>query len=240
MRIVAKSDKSLFREDNQDRFLSGILSCGVGFAFVRDGMGGANGGGVASSTLCKDLEERLFLENDNRNMIPEKTVVDAVDSACSDIFYSAQKNKSLTGMGTTLSGVTIKGDICNAYNIGDSRVYVLRKGVLTQITEDHSVVRQLFRKGAITREEMATSPQRHLITRAVGVTQSVETDISEFHVKPDDKILCATDGLTNALTNREIIEILSDDDFYSIADNLIKKALEKDANDNITAVVVEY
>ncbi|MBQ8603856.1 MAG: Stp1/IreP family PP2C-type Ser/Thr phosphatase [Oscillospiraceae bacterium] len=240
MRIAGKTDKGFRRADNQDRYIAGALANGICFGFVCDGMGGANGGSVASGRLCRTLEECLFLENDNKAMEVEKTVMDAIDVACSRIYHQAQSNPALKGMGTTISGVTVKGDECTAYNAGDSRVYVLRGGNLTQITEDHSVVQQLFRQGAITEEEMATHPQKNLITRAVGVKTDVEVDVGEITLLPGDRILCASDGLTNFVKKEILAQILSGEDFYNIPKQLIDKALENNASDNITAVVLEY
>ena len=240
MRIVAKTDKGYKRPDNQDRYLSGVLANGVCFGFVADGMGGANGGSVASGALCRIMEECLFQQNDNRAMDVEKTVLDAIDSACSEIYHMSRKEEKLHGMGTTISGVTVQEDTCTVYNVGDSRVYVLRNGVLNLITEDHSVVQQLYRQGAITEEEMTTHPQKNLITRAVGVSADVDTDVSEITLLAGDRILCASDGLTNFVTRQEIAEILSGQDFYNIANNLIRSALEHNATDNITAVVMEF
>ncbi len=240
MRIAGKTDKGFRRADNQDRYIAGALANGICFGFVCDGMGGANGGSVASGRLCRTLEECLFLENDNRAMEAEKTVLDAIDVACSRIYHQSQSNPALKGMGTTISGVTVKDNICTAYNAGDSRVYVLRGDSLTQITEDHSVVQQLFIQGAITEEEMASHPQKNLITRAVGVKTNVEVDVSEIALLPGDRILCASDGLTNFVNKETLIQLLSAEDFYNIPKQLINKALENNASDNITAIVMEF
>ncbi len=240
MRIAGKTDKGFKRRDNQDRYIAGTLANGVYFGFVRDGMGGAKGGSHASSRLCKTLEECLFVQNDNKAMDPEKTVLDAIDTACSDIFHRSQRDEALRGMGTTISGVTVKGDLCTTYNAGDSRVYILRAGTITQITEDHSIVQQLYRQGAITLEEMATHPQKNLITRAVGVRGDVQVDVTEIRLEQGDRILCASDGLTNFVTLKDIRIILSGEDFYSIPEELIEKSLANNASDNITAVVLEF
>ena len=240
MRIVGKTDKGYRRPENQDRYIAGALANGVCFGFVADGMGGANGGSVASGTLCRIMEECLFQQNDNMAMDVEKTVLDAIDNSCSEIYYMSRRRENLAGMGTTISGVTVQGNTCTVYNIGDSRVYVLRGGVLNLVTEDHSVVQQLYSQGAITEEEMATHPQKNLITRAVGVRNDVETDVSEITLLPGDRILCASDGLTNFVTCGEMTQILQNTDFYNIANKLIESALEHNATDNITAVVMEF
>lgn len=240
MKIVGRTDKSAKRAENQDRYIAGTLACGVSFGFVCDGMGGANGGSVASTYLCKTLEEHLFMENDNFAADPEEIILEAIDRANGAIYARAGDNPDLKGMGTTLSGVTVKGDRCTSYNVGDSRVYLMRNGVLTQITEDHSVVQQLYRQGAISREEMRHHPQKNLITRAVGVQPRVEADITQFTLRPGDRILCASDGLTNAVSKNDIALILMEEDVYTTAPKLIEEALANNANDNITAVVLEY
>ena len=240
MRIVGKTDKGFKRQENQDRYIAGMLANGISFGFVADGMGGANGGSVASSHLCRIMEECLFQQNDNMAMDREKTVLDAIDSACAEIYHLSKSEPKLSGMGTTISGVTVKGDLCTIYNIGDSRVYILRDGHLTLVTEDHSVVQQLYRQGAITEAEMASHPQKNLITRAVGVRSDVDADVSEIALQPGDRILCASDGLTNFVLSPELTVLLSDSDFYSIPTKLIEKALSHNATDNITAVVMEY
>lgn len=240
MKIVGKTDKGNRRPDNQDNYIAAMLANGISFGFVRDGMGGAKGGNVASSKLCKMIEEYLFAQNNNTAMNAEETVLEAVDSACRDIYFTSLRDENLRGMGTTLSGVAIKDNLCTVFNVGDSRVYILRKGVLTLVTEDHSVVQQLYMKGAITEEEMATHPQKNLITRAVGVNESVEVDVSEIVLQKGDVILCASDGLTNFVSKSELEVMLQDDDFYNIPTKLIQRAVDNNTTDNITAVVMEY
>lgn len=240
MRITAKTDKGYKRPDNQDKYVAGLLANGVAFGFVADGMGGAKGGSVASGILCRVMEECLFQQNDNMAMDEEKTVLDAIDVACGEIYHMSRSQENLQGMGTTISGVTVKGDLCTIYNIGDSRVYILRDGILNLVTEDHSVVQQLYSQGAITEEEMATHPQKNLITRAVGVRSDVETDVSEINLLPGDRILCASDGLTNFVPKDVMAQLMADEDFYNISEKLISTALTNNASDNITAVVMEY
>jgi protein phosphatase len=240
MKIAGKTDVGFKRSDNQDRYVAGALHNGVSFGFVCDGMGGARGGSVASEYLCKTLEEYIYIQNDNSSMNCEQTVIDAIDIACSDIYKKAVSDERLKGMGTTIAGVIVKDDMCTAFNVGDSRVYIYRSGVLSQITEDHSVVRQLYKRGAITAEEMATHPQKNLITRAVGVRNDVDVDITEVMLRKGDRILCASDGLTNYVSKSDLEYIMSADDLFEVPGDLIRKALMNMAGDNITAVVMEY
>ena len=240
MKIVGRTDKGDKRPENQDRYIGGTLANGTSFGFVCDGMGGANGGSVASGYLSKVIEEYLYRQNDNRAMDAEKVTLDAIDTACSLIYQKSLSDENLKGMGTTVSGVTVQGDNCIVYNVGDSRTYILRQGVLTQITLDHSVVQQLYIKGAITEEDMQNHPQKNLITRSVGVKKDVETDVTELKLQPGDRLLCASDGLTNFVSKEELLQILSTSDIYNVAEKLIKTAVANDSTDNITAVVLEY
>jgi serine/threonine protein phosphatase PrpC len=240
MKIFGKTDKGFKRSDNQDRFVLGTLANGVSFGFVCDGMGGALGGGVASEYLSRLLKEYLLTGSENMAMDPEKYVLDAIDIACERIYGKSQCTKQLKGMGTTISGVTVKDGLCTSYNVGDSRVYILRNGILTQVTEDHSVVQQLYNCGAITEEEKENHPQKNLITRAVGVKNTVEVDMAELKLKKGDRILCTTDGLTNYVEKEEIRQILSDSDISQVSRKLINRALSNLAGDNVTVVVMEY
>ncbi len=240
MKISARTDKGYKRSENQDRYIAGKLANGVCFGFVCDGMGGAKGGSVAASMLTEILEGCLFSQSSNGAIDIEKVTVDAIDSACREIYSKACRDERLGGMGTTISGVTVKDGLATVYNVGDSRVYISRDGILTQITEDHSVVQELFNRGSITEEEMNNHPRKNLITRAVGVKHDVETDITEVALKKGDRLLCASDGLTNFISKEDLSRIMSCRDIYSAAGELVGKALLNNSTDNITAVVLEY
>lgn len=238
MKIAAKTDIGFRRSENQDRYIAGRLQNGCAFAFVCDGMGGVSGGKIASEAIAQNLEEGLFLNNANTVMDAEKEVLQAIDRANKQIYYQGSKDETLKGMGSTVSGVTIMGTTCVVYNVGDSRVYILRKEVLTQITEDHSVVQELYRQGKITQQQLENHPQKNLITRAIGVNENIEVDVSEVELQPGDTILCASDGLTNFVQEIDIKKILSGEDVFSMPQKLVDKALENNASDNITAIVI--
>lgn len=238
MKIAGATNIGNRRIENQDKYTAGRLLNGVSFGFVCDGMGGVKGGAIASDLLAKYIEDSLYVHNETPDFNEEKTVIDAIEDAGRAIYALADQKPEYKGMGTTIAGVTINGSRCNIYHAGDSRVYIARDGKLALITKDHSVVQELVNQGKITAEQAANHPQRNLITRAVGVEDTVHIDVAELDVLPGDIILCTTDGLTNFVPPSEIIEILTQDNVFSMPDKLIEKALNNHSTDNITAVVM--
>ena len=226
------------RSEIQDKYVAGRLLNTVSFGFVCDGMGGVNGGEVASRTLAKYIEDALYVHNESPVFNHEKTVLGAIEDANTAIYNMGNKKAEYKGMGTTLAGVIVDGDQCTVYHAGDSRVYIVRDGRLALITKDHSVVQELVDQNKITPEQAHTHPQRNLITRAVGVDTQVKIDVAELDVMPGDILLCATDGLTNFVSPSEIIEILTTDNVFAMPDKLIDRALANQSTDNITAVVL--
>ena len=238
MKISGATNIGNRRSENQDKYGAGRLLNGVSFGFVCDGMGGVKGGKIASDLLAQYIEDAMFVHNESADFNEEKTVLSAIEDACSAIYNLGEKNSEYKGMGTTIAGVTVKGNKCTVYHAGDSRVYIVRDAKLALITRDHSVVQELLEKGEITQEQAANHPQRNLITRAVGVEHSVQIDVAELEVFPGDVILCTSDGLTNFVSPYEMVEILTQTNIFSMPDKLINKALNNQSTDNITAVVL--
>lgn len=238
MKIAGTTNIGNRRSENQDKYVAGRLLNNVSFGFVCDGMGGVNGGEIASGTLAKYIEDALFVHNESPSFNHEKTVLGAIEDANTAIYNMGRKNPEYKGMGTTIAGVVVDGEQCTVYHAGDSRVYIVRDGRLALITKDHSVVQELVDQNKLTPEQAHTHPQRNLITRAVGVELQVKIDVAELEVYPGDVILCATDGLTNFVSPSGIMEILTTDNVFAMPDRLINKALANQATDNITAVVL--
>lgn len=238
MKIAGKTDIGNRRLENQDRYIAGRLLNGVAFGFVCDGMGGVNGGAYAAQSLAKIVEENLFLHNEDVRFNEERAVLNAIEDANSRIYNMGISEPEYRGMGTTIAGVTIKKEECIIYHVGDSRVYIMRNRALTQLTTDHSVVQELLKQSKISPSEAESHPQKNLITRAVGVCEEVEVEVACVDILPGDIILCATDGLTNAVSSQELISILSMEDIFKIPQRLIEKALVNNSTDNITAVVI--
>ncbi|MBP1553238.1 MAG: Stp1/IreP family PP2C-type Ser/Thr phosphatase [Oscillospiraceae bacterium] len=238
MKISGATNIGNRRSENQDKYIAGRLLNNVSFGFVCDGMGGVKGGKIASDLLAKYIEDSLYVHNESTSFNEEKTVLAAIEDACRAIYNLGEKNSEYKGMGTTVAGVTINGSKCTVYHAGDSRVYIVRDSKLALITSDHSVVQELLIQGKISEEEATNHPQKNLITRAVGVEETVQVDVAELEVYPGDILMCATDGLTNFVSPHEIVEILTQPNIFAMPDRLIQSALKNQATDNITAVVI--
>lgn len=238
-----KTDKGIVRRDNQDYFDFLQLSEGnVLLCVVCDGMGGANAGNVASSlaasTFLKTLEEQPMTLQDCQ--LVEDALRDAALAANRVVHETAKNDISQKGMGTTLVGAVVKENLAHIVSVGDSRAYYIADGTIQQITRDHSLVEDMIRRGDITREESYHHPNRNLLTKVVGTEPKVDRDLFEVALKPGDKLLFCTDGLTNMVTDAEILqEINSHDNLEECVDMLITLALAKGGGDNVTVFLLQ-
>ncbi len=240
MRIVSKTDIGLVRSSNQDSYLTGKISDSVSWAVVCDGMGGANGGNIASATAVKVMSEQIsssYREGMSSNSI-RYMLMSAVSAANSEVYDMAQKDDVLAGMGTTVVLTFIVNDIAHIVHAGDSRAYIIADGTINQITRDHSVVQSMVENGEITSEEAKNHPRRNVITRALGVTDRIDVDYNEVSLAPSDKLLICTDGLTNYVENEQILDIIKNCEFEEYPERLIDRANENGGGDNITAVII--
>ena len=206
---------------------------------VADGMGGHVGGEVAARVAVETLEQAF-------ERVP---TVDGLREAFSEanaaVWHESQSNRDLRGMGTTLTAVALVGgpegrDVLALANVGDSRAYVFSGGEITQVTDDHSLAEERMRHGEMSEEEAAVHPQRHILTRALGVSAEVEADMWELEVRTGDRVLLCSDGLTNEVGTDEIAGILGEvDDPEEAAQRLVDVANEHGGADNITVVVVD-
>ncbi|HMQ24365.1 MAG TPA: Stp1/IreP family PP2C-type Ser/Thr phosphatase [Acidimicrobiales bacterium] len=233
-RAGALTDTGRARAVNQDSLL---VVDGRLYA-VADGMGGHRGGEVASALALESLAGNL-------DEPTTQALVAGVTSANSAVYRRSAEDPELRGMGTTLIAMALIVDAegherLAMANVGDSRAYRLRDGVLEQITEDHSLVESLVRQGRITPEEAATHPQRNIITRALGVDPQVEVDSWELPAVPGDRFLLCSDGLFNEVESDVITAILGrlEDPDAAVAE-LVRLANEGGGRDNITCVVVD-
>ena len=206
---------------------------------VADGMGGHVGGEVAARVAVETLDQAF-----------ERTqTVDGLREAFSEanaaVWHESQSNSDLRGMGTTLTAVALVNgpegrDVLALANVGDSRAYVFSGGEMTQVTDDHSLAEERMRHGEITEQEAAVHPQRHILTRALGVSAEVDADMWELELGTGDRVLLCSDGLTNEVGSDEIAGILGEvDDPGEAAQQLVEAANEHGGADNITVVVVD-
>lgn len=240
MKISAKSDVGVVRSNNQDYCLAGEFSNGVTWAVVCDGMGGAMGGNIASETAAKTISEKItngYHEGMNDNSI-KHLIISAIEAANATVFSRSCNDEMLRGMGTTAVVSVIKGDSLYMAHVGDSRLYIITKESINQLTTDHSVVQMMIDNGEITAEEAKEHPQKNVITRALGVDENVRIDYSQEIYNEGDIVLLCTDGLTNYVEDAKILEICNAYDSYFLADKLVEIANENGGGDNVTVVTV--
>ena len=235
------TDRGNVRAQNQDYFTIVRFSPEHALAVVCDGMGGAKSGNVASR-LATDVFIREVKRTWNASLDDDalrRMLVDAVELANQAVYEHAQLSEDLSGMGTTRVAAFVKSDLAIAVNVGDSRAYLLREQGVTRITEDHSVVQLMVRRGEITEEEARTYPGKNLITRAVGTEPRVSCDVFTLRVAPGDAILLCSDGLSNLLTDQELLfEVVHAVHKEQCCQHLIEIAKDRGAPDNITAVLM--
>ncbi len=242
--VSSRTDIGLLRQYNEDSlYVCGldlnISSLGL-LVGVADGMGGHNGGDVASQLAVRTLGTYYEGENgvNDTPTLLEK-LIRVVEEANRAIYSVSSENEGLCGMGTTLTSVCLRGDEALIAHVGDSRAYLFRDGVLTQLTEDHSLVAQAVREGILTPEQAARHPQRNIITRALGTKDTVEVDSLVIKIQKGDLLLLSSDGLHGFVEDPEITDILARaaECLDDVTDDLIKGALEKGGPDNVTVVL---
>ncbi|MDE6469790.1 MAG: Stp1/IreP family PP2C-type Ser/Thr phosphatase [Eubacterium sp.] len=240
MNIVAKTDKGIVRDSNQDAYAVGEFSDEVVWSVVCDGMGGAAGGNIASALAVKVISDKINASY--RDEMRDSSIHNMLDSALTaaniEVFDFAEAKPELRGMGTTVVCAVVRNNQAYIAHAGDSRAYVINNGNINQITTDHSMVQDLLSRGKITSEEAENHPNKNIITRAVGVDKSIDIDFGQIDLSDDDVLLLCTDGLSNYVTNNEMIEIMSDGKYYAFADRLVTRANKNGGGDNITVVII--
>lgn len=240
MLITAKSDRGLVRKQNQDSFAAGELPGEVFWAVVCDGMGGAQGGSVASKIgvdIISDKIKKGFNVAMGGNSV-KNLMTAAIEGSNIKIFDMAKKDDKLTGMGTTVVTVIVHEKKAYFAHAGDSRAYIVNGSGIRQITSDHSIVQAMVENGELTPDEAKKHPQRNIITRALGVEETIDVDFNQETIKNDELIIVCTDGLTNFVEPAKIFEIYLSCDNAVLAENLVTAANENGGGDNITVVVL--
>lgn len=240
MRIVAKTDKGNVRDSNQDAYAVGEFSDEVVWSVVCDGMGGAAGGNIASALAVKVISDKINASY--RDKMRDSSIKNMLDSALTaaniEVYDFAEAKPELKGMGTTVVCAIVRDNQAYIAHAGDSRAYVIKDGKAEQITTDHSMVQDLLSMGKITLEEAEHHPNKNIITRAVGVDKSIDIDFEQIDLDDEDTLLLCTDGLSNYVTDAEMLELMSDGKHYAFADRLVQKANANGGGDNITVVII--
>ena len=228
VRVGAATDIGQVREGNEDSFL--VVAP---LYAVADGMGGHRGGEVASS-LALETVQGMFERR-------EGSLADQVVEANRAVFDRSKNDRTVSGMGTTLTAALVDGSRVHLVHVGDSRAYLLRGGELAQLTEDHTLVHRMVMEGEISQEEAETHPHRSILTRALGVDESVQVDEGDVEVSDGDRLLLCTDGLTGMVPEGQIREILLESaDPQEAVEKLVKVANRAGGIDNITAVILDF
>jgi len=241
IKFAVKSDTGKVRQINEDSYniIQGIPGITATFV-IADGMGGHNSGEVASKIAVDSVSNYLLQSvgkfNDENEI--KSYIKDAIKKANIEIFNKSNENEIFFGMGTTFTATVILNKRLIIGHVGDSRVYVLRKGKMIQLTIDHSFIEELIKKGTLTREEAENHPKRNVITRALGCEEDIEIDTYLADMIENDVFILCTDGLTNMLSESEIRNIIINAESLDEACNgLVKKALKKGGEDNITVIL---
>ncbi len=202
---------------------------------VADGMGGHQAGEVASRGAIEVVINQYYADP---SLDIGLSLVRAFHLANQQIHTQAQADPSKSGMGTTLVAAVILGHKVYVANVGDSRAYLINKGAITQITEDHSWVEEQVRAGLLTPEQARRHPQRNLVTRALGSKPSVDVDLFEGKISPGDRLLLCSDGLTGRVEDQEIAAVAREYPPEEAVGILVAQANERGGNDNISVLIV--
>ena len=243
MEIVAKTDVGLRRSNNEDSYFAKKYSDEVSLYIVADGLGGYEGGEIASRLLTIKMS-RYFEEHLNDDLKDESIVSDilltALDKINGEIYKMEKSSPKYNGMGTTIVLVAVIYNKVYYLSVGDSRLYYISndRNSIKQITEDDTYVNTLLKTNAIEQKDVENHPQKHVLTKAVGVFKDIKTELHALNETSGYLLLC-TDGLTNMLDNEDILQVLQMKKFENTADEYIKKANENGGVDNTTVVVIK-
>jgi serine/threonine protein phosphatase PrpC len=248
MRLLAygHSDVGKVRKNNEDSYL---IDDAHGLFAVCDGVGGVAGGEVASAMTVRLLAEKRKAESPRlRELGAQGTetalsgLVDHLDEALSAaseaVFDRGADDKSLTGMSTTAVAMAATGSRAALAYVGDSRIYLLRKGKLYQLSEDHSLAWELYRQGVLNSDDLTTFRYKNVIVRAIGQHPTVNVDTTIVEVMPDDVFLLCSDGVSDQMTDADIARVLTEERAEDAPGKLVELANLAGGKDNITAVVI--
>ena len=239
MRFAASSDIGKVRKINEDSYYIPEFNDKVKIFLIADGIGGQNHGQFAGMMTVENVIRNIYREN---NLEDKSTMLkNAVKSANDEIIKYATENQEFKGMGSTLVALLIDIDKAYITHAGDSRCYMIRNDVISQITVDNSYVEYLLQKGVISTEQAKNHPQKNLIIKAIGMDTNLELDLEIIDIKSGDMFLLCSDGLSSVLSDEEMLHIIKrrKKDLQKAVEELVKIAKQTDGHDNITAILME-
>lgn len=239
MQIQALTDIGLKRAVNQDFIFQSIQPVGVfpNLFILADGMGGHRSGDFASKYLTETMVGYIS-RNKSEDII--KVLKSAIGMSNTLVYEKSHSDPALSGMGSTMVAAVIRNGMLTVANVGDSRLYIIRDGI-TQVTKDHSYVEEQVELGNISRYSDEYNKNKNIITRAVGIEDTVKADFFEVDLVKNDYILICSDGLTNMVDDDSIFAIISGHGSLQYkANTLIAAANENGGNDNIAVILIKY
>ncbi|MEA1962517.1 MAG: Stp1/IreP family PP2C-type Ser/Thr phosphatase [Bacillota bacterium] len=233
MRVVGISDIGLQRKKNEDRLL---IDEEKNLYVVCDGMGGHKGGDVAATLAVNCLKETaaFSLKEDASGVL-----LQAVVNANQCIWERAKGDTELYEMGTTITAAVVVDLKLVVAHVGDSSIFLVRDNQIRKISQDHTLAEQMYKDGLLNKEDSTSNRYNHVLTRALGVYREVEIDLYSELLQSGDHILLCTDGLTDLLTEAEILEaLINGQDTEAVLHCLVKLALDRGGHDNITMILI--
>jgi serine/threonine protein phosphatase PrpC len=237
LKVTGLTDVGLKRENNQDYFL---VSDELGLYVVADGMGGHQGGEVASRLAAETIQEvvRESWEKE-QGVNPHDLLQRAYSSASKNIYDMSQENAKLKGMGTTAVAALLRGNKLYIGNVGDSRAYLIHPPYIWQMTDDHSLLNEQIRAGLVKPENAPQFMAKNVITRSVGFENQVHADVLERELQEGDYILMCSDGLSGQVTDRRICDVCLTIPFDDVAPRLVEEAKRNGGDDNISVIFMQ-
>ena len=238
IKVYGNTNIGRVRKNNEDAY--GIYP-ELSLFIVADGLGGHAGGEVASRLAVETIKDGLVSTESYRPSVEIKDgIIEAIRGANDRIIQQANIMYDLKGMGTTVVVVKLEEDNAMIAHVGDSRMYLIRKNKITQITKDHTVVEEYIRLGLLTLQEALYHPNRHMLSRALGVSYDIDVDVADIQIAEGDIIILCTDGLTNMLSEKEILSAITElmPSPEKITDRLITLANNHGGIDNITVITI--
>lgn len=239
MNYSVLTDIGRARSQNQDAVFATDEAVGSlpNLFVVADGMGGHKAGEYASNQAIALVKREVASDTESE---PVQIINQGITAANNSIYEEATQDATKSGMGTTMVVATISDHHMCVGNVGDSRLYVYREGQLQQITQDHSVVGEMVRKGEMPKEQARNHPKRNLITRAVGAEKEIRVDFFDETLADGDLVLMCTDGLTSMVEEKQIEEVLASAvSLQEKANRLVELANDNGGRDNITIIIIE-
>lgn len=236
------SDIGMKRKTNQDSL---HLNKEYNIFMVADGMGGHNGGDMASALAAKIIPEYIVHHYADD---PYQTMIGAYKGANQKIYQKSQENENLKGMGTTIVSLYFRRDTLFIGNVGDSRAYLINRNKLYQLTKDHSLIQEKLNLGIYNRQKAADDPMKNVLVRTVGYDPDVEVDVYTYKVSHYDVFLICSDGLHGKVSDSDIVYIVNkcipdpskatEADLNEAVKMLVKQANENGGQDNISVIIV--